>query len=293
MYNEQGTQDNRTQTKQKVPMYYTIKFWVGIFILLIGIIVMCSSFEIIQTGEKGVVLRMGNLTRTMEPGLNWKIPLAEKVITMNVKTQIIKSSEKAASNDMQDAFTEVAVNFNILDKNVKTVFIDVRNEYAETYVIPYIQESVKAVTAQYTAEELITKRADVKAGIDENLKLALAKVNLNVTNISITDFSFSTDFSKAIEDKVVEEQKALAEVNITKQEEEKKKQQILKAEAIAAKTRLEAQALAVNNNLIDKILAEAELKKAEALVVWAEQWGGIMPTHMYANTPVPIVQTGQ
>jgi len=70
MYNEQGTQDNRTQTKPKVPMYYKTKFWVGIVVLIIGIIIVFSSFEVIQTGEKGVVLRMGNLTRTMDPGLN-------------------------------------------------------------------------------------------------------------------------------------------------------------------------------------------------------------------------------
>lgn len=273
---------NESIPKHKIPYYQTIKFWLSMVALLFGFIVMISSFEVVQTGEKGIVLRMGNLNRVMEPGLNWKIPLAERVITMNVKTQIIKSSEKAASNDMQDAFTEVAVNFNILDKNVKAIFIDVRNEYADKYIIPYVQEAVKAVTAEYTAEELITKRADVKTDITENLKLALAKVNINVTNISITDFNFSDEFNKAIEEKVTAEQEALKQANITKQEEEKKKQEILKAQAMAEKTRLEAQALLMNSDLIDKIIAEAQLEAAK-------KWNGVLPTHMYGSAPIPLL----
>lgn len=268
--------------RQKTPYYQTVKFWLSMVALLFGLVIMVSSFEVVQTGEKGVVLRMGSLTRVMEPGLNWKIPLIEKVVTVNVKTQIIKSSEKAASNDMQDAFTEVAVNFNILDKNVKAIFIDVRNKYADTYIIPYVQEAVKAVTAEYTAEELITKRADVKADITENLKLALAKVNINVTNISITDFNFSPEFNKAIEEKVTAEQEALKQVNITLQEEEKKKQEILKAQAMAEKTRLEAQALLMNSDLIDKIIAEAQLEAAK-------KWNGVLPTHMYGSAPIPLL----
>lgn len=274
--------DYENAPKQKTPYYQTVKFWLSMAALLFGLVIIISSFEIVQTGEKGVVLRWGEFNREMGPGLNWKIPISDQVTPVNVKTQIIKSSEKAASNDMQDAFTEVAVNFNILDKNVKAVFIDVRNKYAETYIIPYVQEAVKAVTAEYTAEELITKRSAVKADITENLKLALAKVNINVTNISITDFNFSPEFNKAIEEKVTAEQEALKQVNITLQEEEKKKQEILKAQAMAEKTRLEAQALLMNSDLIDKIIAEAQLKAAE-------KWNGVLPTHMYGSAPIPLL----
>jgi len=282
------------ENEYRTPWYYKTKTYIFGIVAFICLLLVASSFVVVDTGEKGLVLRVGQIVREIDPGLHWKIPFGyEKVSLVNTKVQMIKSSEKAASNDMQDAFTEVTVNYRILDKDVKTVFVDVRDEYPTTYVIPRIQESVKAITAKYTAEELITKREDVKSEIDLSLKLALARASMTVVEISITDFSFAQDFSKAIEDKMVEEQKALAEVNITKQEEEKKKQQILKAEAIAAKTRLEAQALAVNNNLIDKILAEAELKKAEASVVWAEKWGGLLPTHMYAHSPVPVVQMGQ
>ena len=94
------------------------------------------------------------------------------------------------------------------------------------------------------------------------------------------------EFNAAIEQKQVQEQEALKEVNITRQEEEKKKQAILQAEAVAQKTRLEAQALSINANIIDKILAEAKLEAAK-------NWNGVLPTHMYGSAPIPLVNITQ
>lgn len=255
-------------------------------ILLIGIITLFLSFEIVQTGEKAVVLRMGAVERTMNEGLNWKVPFMETTKTMTVRTQIIEIPALAASKDLQDVTTIIALNFNLDPLRVSEIWTNVENNYKSKLIDPRIQDAVKAATAKFNAEELITKRAEVKSEIDTLLTAMLKEVDIEVTEVSIVDFKFSPSFANAIEEKVTAEQEALTQKNKLEEVKYVAQQDIEKAKAVAEKTRLEVQALAMGSDLIEKIYAEAALEAAK-------KWNGTLPTHLYGSAPIPLLNLSQ
>lgn len=252
----------------------TAKIVIWLVVLLV-LFLIANPFVKVGAGERGVVLNWGAVSDTvLDEGLHFRIPFMQKVVKMDVTIQKDSAVASAASKDLQSVSTEVTLNYHVSHDKAGVVYQTLRQEFASRIIAPAVQEFVKGVTAKYNAEELVTKREEVKADLRQRLVERLAVNNLIVDEISITDFKFSAAFDQAIEAKVTAEQRALEQANITKQEEEKKKQQILKAEALAEKTRLEAQALvsAGAKDVIEKI-------KAEASKMAAEKWDGkSMPT---------------
>ena len=279
-YEEQRRLEAIEQTKKAIK-YITLGV-LGFFIL----VCFFGSFELIQTGERGVVLRMGAFNRVMDEGFNLKLPFADSVKTMPVNTQKIEVEVLAASQDLQDVTTIIALNFNLMPESIGTLYTAVKKDYKRRLIDPNIQDSVKAATALFNAEELITKRPEVKVEIEKSLKEILGAVNIQVTGVSIVDFRFSPSFAQAIEKKVTAEQAALEQKNKLEEVKYIAQQDIEKAKAVAEKTRLEVQALAMGSDLIEKIEAEAKLEAAK-------KWNGVMPTHMYANAPMPFIQMAQ
>lgn len=265
-------------------MKYFVTGIVALVVLLLFLAV--SPFKTIDEGEMGVVLRFNKVDRVMEPGFHWKTPVVEKVVVYDVRTQKLEVPASAASKDLQIVKATVAMQYNVIPTEVSVLYAEVGKNYDSVIIAPAVQDVLKATTALFNAEELITKRVEVKAAAEVALKERLAEGHIFVSNVDIVNFDFSEEFNAAIEQKQVQEQEALKEVNITRQEEEKKKQAILQAEAVAQKTRLEAQALSINANIIDKILAEAKLEAAK-------NWNGVLPTHMYGSAPIPLVNITQ
>lgn len=268
-----------TQTKTQKGIITTI---VLAILTLIGIIIFFSSFEIVQTGEKAVVLRMGEMTRVMDEGFNWKIPIVERTVTMSVRTEKIEVEVLAASKDLQDVTTIIALNYKLQPNKVSQIYTNVKKDYKEILIDPRIQDAVKAATAQFNAEELITKRAEVKIVIEDLLKTMLGDVNINVSGVSIVDFRFSPSFADAIEKKVTAEQSALEQKNKLEQVKYEAQQKIETAKAEAEKTRLEVEALKMGSDIIEKIYAEAALEAAT-------KWNGVLPTHFVPGSTLPIL----
>jgi len=268
-----------TQTKTQKEIITTI---VLAILTLIGIIIFFSSFEIVQTGEKAVVLRMGEMTRVMDEGFNWKIPIVERTVTMSVRTEKIEVEVLAASKDLQDVTTIIALNYKLQPNKVSQIYTNVKKDYKEILIDPRIQDAVKAATAQFNAEELITKRAEVKIVIEDLLKTMLGDVNINVSGVSIVDFRFSPSFADAIEKKVTAEQSALEQKNKLEQVKYEAQQKIETAKAEAEKTRLEVEALKMGSDIIEKIYAEAALEAAT-------KWNGVLPTHFVPGSTLPIL----
>lgn len=265
-----------------------IKHWIYIVVALVLFLLFLAvaPFKTIDAGERGVVLRLKQIDRVMDPGFHWKTPIIESVVVYDVRTQKIEVPASAASKDLQIVEVVVVVQYNVIPTEVSALYAEVGRNYESVIISPAVQDVLKATTALFNAEELITKRVEVKSQVEMALKERLLEGHILVTNVDITNFDFSDEFNTAIEQKQVQEQEALKQVNITRQEEEKKKQAILQAEAIAIKTRLEAQALSINVRIIDKILAEAQLKAAE-------NWDGALPTHMYGSAPIPLINIAQ
>lgn len=244
-------------------------------ILLAFFLLINNPLTTISAGSRGVVLTWGAFNgQVMQPGLNWMTPIAQRVVEIDVQTQKIETQVGAASKDLQTVTTVVALNFHIDPAKVGDLYQKTGTSYADRIIAPAIQEAVKGVTAGFTAEELITRRQEVKEQTRTILLARLAKDFIMVEELSIVNFDFSHSFNEAIEAKVTAEQKALAAKNKLEQVKFEAQQKIETAKADAESIRIQAQALAQNQELV----------KLKAV----EKWDGKLPTYMLGNS-VPFV----
>ncbi len=184
-------------------------------LIIIGLILLAvlvfNSFEIIGAGERGVVFsKIGGVEEVvLGEGLRFKLPFIQDIIPIDVKIQKSETDASASSKDLQMVSSRIAVNYHIEPSAANNVYQDVGLAYKERIIDPAVQESMKAATAQFTAEELITRRAEVSSQIKEILSKRLVAHNILVDEFNIVDFNFSQVFNDAIEAKQSAEQSAL------------------------------------------------------------------------------------
>ena len=185
---------------------------IGVVILIIFLII--NPIVKISAGERGVVLNWGAVSdQVLGEGIHWVTPIKTSVKQLDVKVQKEETGSGAASKDLQTVNAKVALNYHLDPEKVNRLWQNVGSDYKERIIDPAIQEAIKAITAKYTAEELITKRQLVKEDIKSLLGERLAKEFVLVDEFSIVDFNFSESFNTAIEAKVTAEQNALAAKN--------------------------------------------------------------------------------
>ena len=238
-------------------------------IVILVVLIFLSSFRTINSGEVGIKVRFGKVINThMREGVNFKIPLIESIVKMNVRVQKIEVDTNSASKDLQDVNMKLAVNYRIESDKAVSLYKNVGTSYEKVVLEPAIQESIKAITSKYTAEQLITTRSEVSDKCMEELSNKVKKYGLAISDFNITDFNFSQEFNKAIEEKQVAEQKVLT----AKQELEKEKieaeKKIVKAEAEKRSNELKS------NSLTDNIIREK----------FIEKWNGELPKVSGGNT---------
>lgn len=229
-----------------------------------------GSITIIGAGERGVVFDSvsGVKPVALKEGINFVTPFVQSVIIFDVRTQKVEFEATAASKDLQNVATKVALNFNPTAEAVPEIYQTYGVDYEEKVIHPAVQEAVKAITALYTAEELITKREQVKAGVQEHLAKMMTMAHLQLTQTYITDFKFEQAFSQAIEQKQVAEQQAMK----AKRDLDRVK---LEAEQKIAGLRAEAEGLRMQKEQITPQLIE--LRRIE-------KWDGHYPQIMGGNT---------
>ena len=234
-----------------------------IAIILLGLLIISlSSITTIRSGEVGIRILFGKVSdNTTKEGINVKFPFIEKIEKMNVRVQKIEVSTNSSSKDLQEVNMSLAVNYRIDNKEAVTLYKTVGKSYEEVVLEPAIIESIKAVTSKYTAEELITNRSEVSQKCMEELAKKVEKYGLIISDLNITNFSFSIEFDKAIEEKQVAEQKVLT----AKQELEKEK---IEAEKKIVKAEAEKKA----NELKQSTLTDNVIKEK-----FIEKWNGELP----------------
>ena len=234
-------------------------------IVVVGVAISC--FTVVQAGHTGVVLTFGAVEDTeLEEGLHFKIPFIQRVVQMNNRTQKIETEGSSSSKDLQIISYVVAVNYHVNDDSSASLYQNVGTDYGSVIIVPAIQESIKAVTAQYTAEELITKRQTVGEQIKDALSEKINQYGITVEIFNIVDFDFSEEFNAAVEAKQTAQQNALkAEQDLARIEVEAQ-QKITQAEAEAESIRLIQEALAKSPDYVDYIK-------------W-NKWNGELPTVM-------------
>lgn len=252
---------------------------IGIFVAIM-IVLIINPFFIVSAGERGIVLRWGNVDRVMSEGIHWLTPIAENVEKLDIKTQKEESKADSASKDLQVVTTVIALNYHLESEKVGELWKTIGADYKSRIIDPAIQEAVKAATAKYTAEELITKRSAVKDEIKLNLSERLIKEFIVVDELSIVDFNFSSSFNSAIEAKVTAEQNALAAKNKLEQVKFEAEQRISQAKGEAEAIRIQSQAI------------ESQGGAAYVQLQAIKQWKGDVPQYMMGNA-VPFINLGK
>lgn len=231
----------------------------GIIALIMIGIISSASVQIVEAGNRGVLLHWSAVDMSVPPleeGLHFVIPFQDKVINMEVRTLKFEKATSGASKDLQTVTTEVTVNYRAAPNSVNILYKEVGLDYESRIIAPAVEEVVKQITAKYNAEELITKRPLVKSDIESEITSRLSAFNINTEVISITDFQFSPLFAQAIESKVEAEQKALKAENDLRRIEVEARQQEQQAKGIAAANVAEAQGEAEAIKIINEALAQ-------------------------------------
>ncbi len=232
---------------------------VGIILLIIIGVVASASVQIVDSGNRGVLLHWSAVDMTIPPleeGLHFVTPFQDSVVNMEVRTLKFVKSTSSASKDLQTVSTEVTVNYRPSPNSVNTLYKEVGLDYENRVIQPAVEEVVKQVTANYNAAELITKRPQVKADIESEITTRLNVYNIITDVISITDFQFSALFAQAIESKVEAEQKAQKAENDLIRIEVEARQLEAQAEGLAAANIAEAKGEAEAIAIINRALAE-------------------------------------
>ncbi len=250
---------------------------IGIIVLIVIGVVASQSAQIVDSGHRGVLLHWNAIDVTAPPldeGLHFVVPFQDTIVNMEVRTLKFVTATSAASKDLQTVSTEVTVNYNPDPNTVNTLYKEVGLQYESRVIQPAVDEVVKQVTANYNAEELITKRPQVKGDIEAEITKRLNVYNIDTQVISITDFQFSVLFSQAIESKVEAEQKAQKAENDLLRIEVEARQIEQQAKGIAAanvaQAEGEAEAIRVINEALSANPFYLEWLKTQA-------WDGRLP----------------
>ncbi|HLO47753.1 MAG TPA: prohibitin family protein [Kamptonema sp.] len=250
----------KAKTKTNQDIYIFIRL--TLFFLVLALI--STFFVVVNAGERGVLMEFGKVEkRILGEGIHPIIPIVNTVQKLSVRVQKQEISAEASSKDLQDVFADVALNWHIIPEEANAIFQEIGSEIAiiDRILSPAVEEVLKAVIAQYTAEEIITNRGEVKAGLDSSLTTRLIDYHIAVDDISLVHVHFSPQFSAAVEAKQIAEQEA-------KRAEFIAQKAIKQAEAKVNLARGEAEAQKLlRDHLTSEILAKEAIEK----------WNGVLP----------------
>lgn len=270
---------NRFSSPLENPQLKKILF-AAIFII---VLILVKPWVQIGAGERGIVQNFGAVQNTvLGEGIHFRVPLMQTVIIMDVQIQKALTDAGSASSDLQDVDLSVALNYHVIPEKSNIVYQSIGLEFKTRIIDPAIQEVMKAVSARYTAEELITKRPAVSSEMQIALTERLLESNIAVDAFSIVSFSFSQTFTDAIEAKQTAEQNAL------KARRDLDRIRVEAEQTIAAAT-AEAEALRLQKMNISPDLIE--LRKIEANLKAIEKWNGILP-QVTGSGAIPLIGIG-
>lgn len=257
-----------------------------LFILATLVTLADQSVVIVPAGFRGVIFNKisGVRVTPMGEGFNFIVPFIEQATLTDVRVQKDSFEASAASKDLQTIHTKVALNFHPIPESTPLLFRDFGLNYASKVIHPAVQEAVKAVAAKFTAEELITRREEVKNLIRELVSHQVTFANIKVDELYITDFEFSRLFAESIEAKQIAEQNALK----AKRDLDRIR---IEAEQKVATARAEAEALKMQREAVSPQLIQ--LRQVEVQKLAVDKWNGAMPTVMMGNNgATPLLDLG-
>ena len=276
------------------------KFVVLGIVTLLVVILAADSFATVPVGSTGILLTFGKVEdgKALSEGLHIKLPLVQRIVSMDNRVKKLELNTEAFSKDIQTVSATLAVNYRLQAEKSFAIYKTHGTQYEQNIIVPATHEVLKSVCAQYTAEELISKRAESSDMMRDELDAKLSGMGITVTDFNIIDFDFSDEFINAVEAKQVAEQvkKKAATENETAiaQAEREKQVSIKQSEAEAERVRIEAEAQAQSTLIAAQAQADAVKLAADAEAyrmqnegkyvtnslidkILAENWDGKLP----------------
>lgn len=264
-------------SKKDIKSFSLKKIIIIIVLVIVTLIIFLSSITIVPPGCTGVIVRLGSVSKdTYSEGFHFKTPFITSVIDISNKVQLLEADAGAVSKDLQSVNSRVAINYRLVGDSSAEMYQNVGMDYETILIAPAAQESIKAATAKYTAENLITQRDVIGDEIKTALDNKLNSYGIYIEKFSIVNFDFSKEYDQAIEQKQIAEQDKL-------RAETEKARRTVEAEAAAAEKTIAAQAEAEAILAKAEAQAEANKKISESIdtnVLYfnqIERWDGIMP----------------
>ncbi|MBI4667619.1 MAG: prohibitin family protein [Elusimicrobia bacterium] len=254
-----------------------------LLIIAIGATLADDAVVVVPAGNRAVVydiLRKGVRPEPLGEGFNFIVPFIQQVTLMDVRIQKDSYEATAQSKDLQTVHSKIALNFRPKPEETPAIYQNFGLGYSDRVISPAVQEAIKQVTARYTAEELITRRDDVKTQIRQVVEHQVQFAHIKIEELYITDFDFSTLFAQSIESKQVAEQQALK----AKRDLDRIR---VEAEQKIATSRAEAEALKMQREAVSQQLIE--LRKVEVQKLAIEKWNGQMPQVMLGSGSTPLL----
>ncbi len=247
-----------------------------ITVVCIIILIVLNPFIVIPAGHTGVRITFGSVSDvTLQEGLHFKIPMVQAIRLIDNRILIMEAECASASKDLQNISSIIAVNYRVSTSSSANIYKNIGMEYAGIIIAPAIQEVVKATTAKYTAEELITKRQEASEDMKDILIAKTQTYGIMIENFNIINFDFSVEFNAAIESKQTAQQMAL------KAEQDLIRVQI-EAEQKITQAKAEAESLRVQKQEITEELLR--LRQIEASIKAIEKWDGVMPQYINSDS---------
>jgi len=239
-----------------------------------------QPWSIVGPGQRGVLIRLGAVQKgVFQEGLNFKMPFIDRVVRVNVQVQKNEAKAEASSKDLQIISTVMATNYHLIPEAVDEVYQKIGLAFEDKVIQPAVQEVIKAVTAKYTAEELIAKRGEVKSAIRTELTDRLVTFNIKVVEVSVADFNFSRTFNDAIEAKQVAEQQVAKSRNELERIKVENEQKISQAKAEAEGLKIQRQ------EITESLLKLREIENQRKAI---EKWDGKLPS--VTGGAMPFIQ---
>ena len=262
------------------------KFIIGIVcvIIVLGLIIFFASTTIVPTGHIGVVTLYSKVQdKYLDAGFHFIIPFVEDVHDVDIRTQKYNNTVEGSAKDLQIVNITISINYQIKAEKASELYAKVGENYNDTILNPALQSGLKAAMAQFTAEEMVTKRTEVATAITNELNSRLEEYFL-ISAVNIENIDFTEEYNAAIEAKTTNEQKAEAEraqLEIIKVQNEQK---INTAEAEAKVRELQAQ------SVTEETLEQLRLENQKAMI---DKWNGQMPTTILGENANALFNLGQ
>lgn len=250
-------------------------------VVVLALMVLANCFTIVDAGHTGVVVTLGRVNEgVLQEGIHVKAPFVQQVIKIDNRIVKLEVDTEAFSKDLQTVATTLAINYRVDTAKSYSIYKNIGADYEAVLVVPAVNEVLKAIVAQYTAEESVTNRSLISDGLVKGLNDKLNSIGLYVTDVNIINFDFSEAFITAIEEKQVAQQQLL-------KAETEKQTAITNAEAEAETTRIKAEAEAEANNKIKASLDDNVIRSK-----FYDKWDGKLPQAMGSDSIITSIDGG-